>query len=353
MSDQKQAQPEPTKPEPTAPQSKVACGLDVGTMNLVCTRSDTNQSKITRNVFLKLDNDAVNISEMSNISYVQSDDSDDVYIIGNDAFQFANIFAREVSRPMESGLISPKEIDAIDVLTLMIKDLIGDVKNKEVFCSYSIPAEAIDRARSVTYHEKIFGRVLSSLGINHSPVNEAMAIVYSECAKENYSGIAISLGAGMANTCVAYKGIEALTFSTARSGDWIDKNVAESLNIIQNRVTSIKEKKFDLIEGYLQEKNKKTKRALEALTFYYNSLIDYTIKEIIKQFDEKVDIEIDEALPIIVSGGTSLPNGFIEMFSENIRKYDLPFELSEIRRASDPLTAVANGLLVKTMSDIK
>lgn len=341
------------KPKAKSKPKVVSCGLDIGTMNLCCTRSDTKKSNLTRNVFLKLDSDSINISDMSNISYVQHEDSDEVFIIGNDAFQFANIFAKEVSRPMEDGLISPKEIDAIDVLTMMIRDLIGDVKGCDVYCSYSVPAEAIDRTKSVTYHEKIFGRVLSSIGVNHSPVNEAMAIIYSECAKEQFSGIAISFGAGMANTCCAYKGIEALSFSTARSGDWIDNNVAESLNIIPNRVTSIKEKKLNLKDGYSKEKNKKTRRALEALTYYYNSLIDYTIKKIIKEFDEKVDIEIDEALPIIVSGGTSLPEGFLDLFIETIRKYELPFEVSEIRMAKEPLTAVSNGLLVKTMSDIK
>ena len=332
---------------------KVAMGIDVGTMNIVCARSDTSKVNMTRNVFLKIDPEEIGISELSNISYVKSEDENDLFIVGQDAFAFANIFAQEVSRPMESGLISSKEIDAIEVLTLMLQSLIGDVKNKDVYCSYSVPSAAIDAERSVTYHEKVFGRILSSIGVNYSPINEAMAIIYSECVKEQFSGIAISFGAGMANTCVSYKGIEALTFSTARSGDWIDKQVAESLNMIPNRVTSIKEKNFNLEEGFTSEKNKKKKRVLEALHYYYNSLIDYTIKRIIKEFEEKVDIEVDEKLPIIISGGTSLPKGFLKAFKNGMKKHDLPFEVSEIRRAKNPLTAVANGLLVKTLSDIK
>ena len=136
----------------------ICIGLDCGTMHLVCARSDSNDVNITRNVFLPLDADDIQISELSDISYVRSDD-DELFIIGSDAFKYANIFGQAVARPMEKGLISPKEIAAIDVLTLMVKDLIGDVQTKEAYCSYSIPAEAIDEGRSVTYHENVFARI--------------------------------------------------------------------------------------------------------------------------------------------------------------------------------------------------
>jgi len=253
---------------------------------------------------------------------------------------------------MAKGLISPEEINAIDVLTLMIKDLIGETKNKEVFCSYSIPAEAIDEERSVIYHERVFGGILNNLGANHTSVNEAMAIIFSECSKENFSGIGISFGAGMANVAIAYKGIEVLKFSTARAGDWIDQQVSLDTGVISNRVTNKKEKYMKL-KGEVNIRNKKDKRMLQALFFYHQALIDYTIQKIIKQFNEKVDIELDDAIPIVVSGGTSLPEGFVELVEKTIMQSELPFEISEVRRAKNPLTAVANGLLVKTMADVK
>jgi len=329
----------------------VCVGLDCGTMHLVCSRSDSPEVKVTRNVFLPVDKDDISITKLSEITYVTSQD-DELFIIGSDAFEFANLFGQPVSRPMERGLISPKEISAIDVLTLMIKELIGNTKNKDVYCSYSIPAEAIDEGRSITYHENVFARILNSLGVNHVSVNEAMAIIYSECTKERFSGIGISFGAGMANVAISYKGIEAHTFSTARAGDWIDRQVAEALAMIPNRVTNLKEKYMKL-SGEVSIKNKKTKRVLEALYYYHRALIEYTVKKIIDEFDEKVDIEVDEEIPIVISGGTSIPEGFVKLFKNIISNYDLPFEVSEIRRAANPLTAVSNGLLVRTIADVK
>jgi hypothetical protein len=210
----------------------------------------------------------------------------------------------------------------------------------------------VDDARSVTYHEKVFGRVLSTLGVNYKPINEAMAIIYSECATEKYSGVGISFGAGMCNVCCAYKGIETFKFSTARSGDWVDKNVADSLNMVKNRVTSTKERHLNLQVGFQKEENKKIRRVLESLVYFYETLIDYTIKRIIEEFKEKMDTELEEPIPIIISGGTSLPDGFLELFKNVISKHQLPFEISEIRRAKNPLTAVAQGLLIKTISDV-
>jgi hypothetical protein len=67
----------------------------------------------------------------------------------------------------------------------------------------------------------------------------------------------------MANVAVAYKGIQALAFSTARSGDWIDNETAEALGMVSNRVTSIKEK-YMKFSGEVAIKNKKTKRVLRS-----------------------------------------------------------------------------------------
>lgn len=338
--------------EETQKRGTVAAGIDIGTMNIACARSDLDEIKMMRNVFLPINREEIALSELTDISFVQSDDGD-IFIIGDDAFRFANIFGQKVSRPMERGLISPKEISAIDVLTLMVRDIIGDTKDKEVYCSYSIPAESIDEGRSVIYHEKVFARILNSIGVNYTAVNEGMAIIYSECQKERFSGVGISLGAGMANTCVAYKGVEVLKFSTARSGDWIDKSVSESLSIVQNRVTSIKERYINIEEGFASNSNKKIRRVLEAIEYYYSALVNYTIKRIIKEFEERVEIEVEEKLPIIVSGGTSLPKGFLQLFQSILRGHTLPFEVLEVRQAKSPLTAVASGLLVKTLVDVE
>jgi len=330
--------------------SKIAVGLDIGTMTLIMTRSDKGGALITRNMFLEVDTDEVPMSEFSDLNYVKSDDG--TFIIGDDAFKMANLFNKKVSRPMEQGMISPNEIDAVDVLALMIKNMFGYVNNKDIYCNFSVPAEAVDSDRSVTYHSKVFTRILGAIGVNHTSCNEAMAVIYSECKKEQFSGVALSFGAGMCNVCCSWKAVQAFEFATSRSGDWIDTQVANSLNMTPNRVTNIKEKYLNLEEGFHTEKNKKRRRVLEALTYYYSAMMDYTIKNLIKQFENNFDLEIDDGIPIVIAGGTALIPGFLDLFKETIKKYELPFDISEIRMAKEPHTCISRGLLIKTMSDI-
>jgi len=330
---------------------KIAAGLDIGTMTIILSRSDKpNKSSITRNMFLKIDEDESTLNEFSDISYIKSDDG--IFIIGDDAFKMANLFNKEVSRPMEKGMISPNEIDAVDVLALIIKNMFGDVKDKDIYCSYSVPARAVDMDRSVTYHEKVFTRILGAIGVNYTSCNEAMAVIYSECAKDKFSGIGLSFGDGMCNVCCSYKAVDAFTFSTARSGGWIDMNVAKDLNLTVNRVTNVKEKYLDLNKDFRKEPNKKRRRILEALTYHYSAMIQYTVKNLIKQFNDNFELELDDDIPIVIAGGTASVPGFLELFKDTISKFDLPFDVSEIRLAKNPQTAISRGLLVKTMSDI-
>jgi len=334
-------------------------GCDIGTMFCVCAKQlDDEKIEVTsmRNMFLPITDDMVNITEMSNtnINYVEAKDdidgSSSLYIIGEDSYKFANIFNQKVKRPMSKGVISSSEIDALDVLTLMMEKLVGGT-TKGGYCVYSVPAAAIDiEIPPVLYHEKVFGMIFSKLGYTAIPLNEAMAIIYSECQKEKFSGIACSFGAGLTNIVCAYKGAPTLAFAVSRAGDWVDQNVSSSLNIIPNRITAIKEKEgLDLMNPVCA--NKKERRVRSAISFYYRELIEYVLKVIINKFNDNADgLNISEKIPIIVSGGTSKPIGFLDMFKDVFNNTkDFPYEISEIRQAKDPLHAVAEGSLLYAM----
>ena len=327
-------------------------GVDVGTGNLVsATQNDKNTDVISmRNMFLPISSDFINSSDISNtkLDYVEfkndEGEIESVFILGEDAYKFGNIFGKEVKRTMSRGVISTKEIDAIDVITLMMQKLVGTTDKG--YCVYSVPAESIDeKMPPVLYHERVFGKIFNTLGFEAKPINEGMAVIYNECKNDNFSGIGISFGAGLVNIACAYKGTPVLTFSLVRSGDWIDRNVGDSLGIIPNRITSVKENNLDLMNP--GKGHKKDKRIREALSYYYGSLIEYVLNKIVEKFNEDSDgLYIEDKIPIIISGGTSKPIGFIDLFKDVFSKvHNFPYEISEIRLSSDQLNAVALGCL--------
>ncbi len=328
--------------------SKKVFGLDVGTGNMVSAKLNKDQQVIVkslRNVFLEIEKEHINNTDMSQIQHVEIDDI--IYILSHDAYHFGNMFGSKVNRPMSKGMISSENIDSAEILAVMVRELIGVSENNDT-CVYSVPANPIDDEMNIVYHESIFKRIISSLGFNAISLNEAAAIVFSECHKENFSGLAISFGAGMTNIAVVYKSIPVIKFSIARGGDWIDINTANSIGSIPSRVNVIKEKEsFDL--NSFPTGKKKEKQIKEALMYYYNNLISYTLKNIIIELD-KTNAELPEKLPLIISGGTSKVKGFIDIVKQQISNVEFPFEISEIRSAENPLTAVAQGCLIHTMT---
>jgi hypothetical protein len=90
------------------------------------------------------------------------------------------------------------------------------------------------------------------------------------------------------------------------------------------------------------------------MAVYYKNLIEYTLDNITAQFARvRGQFSVPRAIPVVVAGGTSLAGGFINFFGEVLetRRKKLPFEVSEVRHAKDPLGAIAHGLLLQAMQE--
>jgi len=339
--------PETLVEEPIPEKTSKNVGLDIGTMNLVAAsldNEDSVESRALRNVFLEVDSFNTESMDLNNISHIKIDDI--VYILSQDAYNFANIFNKEVSRPMTKGVISANEIDSIDIMATMISKLIGTSNNSNSICCYSIPANPLDAETNVSYHKNVFERIITQLNYKPISLNEATAIVYSECEDNDFTGIGISFGAGMTNVAVVFKAVPVLTFSLSRGGDWIDTNAGNSIGVVPNRVNLIKEKDTFELNNY-KIGNKKEQRIREALIYYHNDLINYVVSSIIDNLS-KIEVEFPEEVPVIVSGGTSRPVGFTDIVLKMIENYEFPFDIKEIRPAVNPMTAVAEGCLIKS-----
>ena len=59
--------------------------------------------------------------------------------------------------------------------------------------------------------------------------------------------------------------------------------------------------------------------------------------------------KLDQAVPLVLSGGTVMPKGFLEHFSAALRAQDFPVRLSEVRLSTDPLNSTARGALMAAL----
>jgi hypothetical protein len=240
---------------------------------------------------------------------------------------------------MMDGLISPNEQDALPMMKMIIQKILGEPRVQGENCYFCVPAPSLDVDNNVVYHQGLFESLINKLGYKAHAINEAHAVVFAELAEQDFTGIGLSFGGGMANACITYKSIPCLSFSVARGGDWIDKNVANVLGCPRSKATSIKERGIDIRDPKSREE--------EAVAIYYRSLINYVLQNIKQRFESGQNMpSFQNPIDIACAGGTSLVGGFIEVFRDEFAKIDFPLPVGRIFRSEEALTAVAKGCLV-------
>jgi hypothetical protein len=324
----------------------MAKGLDVGTMNIVSAKQEGGESVFVqqRNSFVEIEYSDMAEQMLSRSEVLHIRKGEEVYVVGDDALNFANIFNQETRRPMQHGILSSDEQSAIPMIKLIIEQVAGEPERPGERIYYSTPADPIDSDLSTLYHQKTLASFLRDTGYDPEPINEGMAVIYSELADQNFTGLGISFGAGMTNVCLAYYAVPVMTFSIARGGDWIDHQAAQATGRSVDKVTSIKENEFELdfrtdaggVEG--------------ALAIYYENLLDYVIEHVAREVDDE-DVEEGLDVPVVVTGGTASPDGFEELFEDHFDGADIPFSVSGVSRASEPLYSVARGALVASRTE--
>lgn len=324
----------------------MAKGIDVGTMNITCARRKDDRVVFTqqRNTFVEIEYSdiAERMLARSDVLHIKKDGH--VYIVGEDALNFANIFNTETRRPMTQGILSRKEKSAIPMLQLIIERLLGKPDGTNEPAYFVVPANPVDAELDTLYHTKTVGALIDRLGYKATPINEGMSVVYSELKDNNFTGMGISWGAGMTNICLSYYAVPVMQFSVARGGDWVDRSAAAATGQPVDKVTWRKERGLNL------DFESKVGDIEGALNVYYENHVDYVVKQIAKEVKKK-SVQEGLAIPVAITGGTSQPKGFDKLLLEKLRAADLPFEISEVRASTEPIFSVVRGALVAALSE--
>ena len=325
-----------------------AVGLDVGT-GWICGSYLKTKKKIEytplRSCFYKIpdsmfSNSMFNVSTMKYIKH-----NDDVYIIGEDALTMAKIQNSTALRPLSKGTINPNERSSAAVLKEMLRYCIeAGNPDDNANVVYSIPAETIGTGNSfnVEYHSLSIEALIKNLGYKPHELNEAYAVIISELENASeVTGLGFSFGAGLVNVAFVYKGMLLFSFSINKSGDFIDSESARATGVSESMINHIKENQLDLTSEITSLSPEE-----QALVFTHRHVIKNAIQTTVDVFNKSNDINIIDEIPIVVSGGTTLPHGFVEIFKEEMDKQTIPFKYTDIIPAHDKLTSVSKGCLL-------
>jgi len=329
----------------------MAKGLDVGTSFIVLAEEGSKGKvvyKDFRDAFYVIKPTTPIATKMiekglAGKTFVKDEDGSFI-ILGKDAIEKAVERNDSAKRPMYKGVVSSKEKDARRILTYILKEVSGkpsEPGEKLVFCIPAQPVDQEDDDFDVGYHEDVIIKLLTEVGYSARAINEAEALCYSELEKDDYTGVALSWGAGMVNVCVMLNGEPVVTFSTTKSGDWVDRMAAVATGEADSIVQAEKE------QGDFTVGEPNDNQVLAAVASYYDRLIDYTTKQLTAAMDGHKSIpKFKDPLPIVVAGGTSKAKGFVDLFATKLEANGFPLPVKEVRHAADPLHAVARGCLI-------
>lgn len=333
------SQPVVQKPVVSTGLSKFA-GLDIGTMNIIASRLNGNavDTKRIRDVFIDLTEEQVKMLKLSgDTSFIQKDGK--CFVLGDDAANIANIFGRQLRAPLHKGVISAGEIEAMEILKVMVGEVLGKAPEGGI-CYVSSPGDPIDNDFDALYHQAVVTDIVESYGWQTFTASESTAMAYSECANTQFTGLCLSFGHGMTNASLVFRTVETLKFSVSRGGSWLDEQTAKVTGKTASQICAIKEKGLDLLNPVGKEQ--------QALTVYYKHLIKYVIHNFIQKFKQvSTNIALPDDIPCVVAGGTSMPKGFIELVKQAVnQEKGFPFPVSDVVHAKDPLNSISRGLLV-------
>lgn len=325
-------------------------GLDVGTSFIVASREKKGNIEYLdfRDAFYVIKPTtpvATKMIEKGLAGKVFIKDADGSFILlGKDAIEKAIERNDTAKRPMYRGVVSSKEKDAKRILSFILKEVVGKPNQpgeKIVFC---VPAQPVDQEGQdfdVGYHEDVVTTILKECDYDPRAINEAEALCYAELENDEYTGIAISCGAGMTNVCVMLNGEPTVLFSTTKSGDWIDRMSAVAVGEPESVVQAEKE------GGGFKIGEPTDNPILAAVSAYYQRLIDYTTKQLsVALTGHKSLPKFKTPLTIVIAGGTSQAEGYVEEFTKKLQDNNFPLPIKEVRHASDPLHAVSKGCLI-------
>jgi hypothetical protein len=324
-----------------------ALGLDVGTSR-ICLAQRTGeefQYETQLNAFVNIPFSKMTEGVLRKEKVPHTVSGAEIVVHGNESDRFADLLNVETRRTMSRGVLNPAEPDSLSMIRKIVESLLDPSKDRQKLC-FTVPAAPLGAEENLTYHEATIRQILVELGYEVKSINEGLAVVYSELESSNYTGIGISCGGGLCNVCLAYLSVPVLSFSIPKAGDYIDTNTATVTGERANHVRIAKEDSFHL-NGFFADKMQ------QVLGVYYDEMIQSVVNGMKQAFSSSRSLpKSGRNLPIILSGGTALPEGFRDRFEKIFREAELPITATEIRMADDPLHTSAKGALVAALADL-
>lgn len=324
-------------------------GLDLGSANIFASAKPKAGAKplinVQRNAFLDVPGDGFTQSLLRKFGIECVVRGPRAYVLGDLAFELATIFDKPLRRPLKDTAAGADPEGAF-IVAHLLEQILGRPQKAGEICVYSVPGEPVDTDRNFIYVQGVLEEAIRTLGYTPRPMLESHVVIQSEFKESAYTGMAVTCGGSTFNVCIACKGVPALSFSTSRGGEWVDRNVASALGMPVAQVCAAKERGMNLFQPQDHVEG--------AIAIYYRHLIQFTLEAIQRKLHGADAIpSFSGPIDIVCAGGSAMAGGFLEMFEQELQKVSLPIPIGRVRLAQIPLEAVAAGCLRAALEETR
>ena len=324
-----------------------ALGLDVGTSRICLAERQGEdfhfQTQLNAFVSIPFSKMTENVLKKEKVPHTVA--GTEIIVHGNESDRFADLLNVETRRTMTRGVLNPAEPASLEMIRKIISSMVEQAQGKRKLC-FTVPAAPLGAEENLTYHESTLRQIFAEMGYEVQSINEGLAVIYSELDSSNYTGIGISCGGGLCNVCLSYLSVPVLSFSIPKAGDYIDSSAASVTGERINRIRIEKEDSFHF-NGFSPGK------LHQVLSVYYDEMIQTLVASMKQAVSATRNMpKVGRPLPLVLSGGTALPQGFRDRFEKVLRESEFQLPISEVRMASDPLHTTAKGALVAALTDM-
>ncbi len=322
-------------------------GLDIGTSRICLAQraGEEIQYETQLNAFVTVPYSKMTEGVLKKQKVPHTVTGPEIIVHGNESDRFADLLNVETRRTMTKGVLNPAEPGSLDMVRKIIGAMLEQAKTRQKLC-FTVPAAPLGHEDNLTYHETTLRQVLTDMGYEVKSINEGLSVVYAEMDQSSYTGIGISCGGGLCNVCLAYLSVPVISFSIPRAGDYIDTSAASVTGERINRIRLEKEESFHF-NGFSPGK------LHQVLSVYYDEMIHSLVNGMKQAIAGTRNMpKMGKPIPVVLSGGTAMPEGFRDRFEAVLKESDFQLPVSEIRMAADPLHTSAKGALVAALTDM-
>jgi len=331
----------------TEASKKEPIGLDIGTSRIVTARQNNNEIRYDAqlNAFVTIPYSKMTENMLRKEGVPHAVEGGEILVQGNESERFADLLNKDIRRTMTRGVLNPDEPESGRLVREIAQMLLGKAEKGQKVC-FAVPAAPLGAEENLTYHEASIRQMVNDLGFEASSINEGLAVIYAEMENSNYTGIGISCGGGLCNVCLAYLSVPIVSFSIPKAGDFIDASAASVTGERPNRIRILKEQSF-YMNGRPESKLQ------QVLNVYYDDMLQALVAGLRNACQGARYLpKLARPIPLVLAGGSAIPQGFRERFQSVLTGSDFSIELSEVRMAAEPLTTTAKGALIAALTEM-